>query len=248
MERTKLNFIQKTCVSLTGKAMHQTNMIWPGARIGVATSGGADSFVLLQCLLLRQRIVPFPFEIMALHVNPGFNPIDHAPLLIWGQARGLSMHIAVSDFGPRAHSKENRKNSPCFFCSWHRRKLLFQLCREYRLTHLALGHTADDLVSTFLMNLLQTGRVEGLPPSQDFFHGSLKVVRPLILIEKKDILKAVKAWELPVWENQCPSAQKSRRSEMLPLLDKLTNGKSIQRKNFFNALKRWQLDLSSRII
>lgn len=248
MERIKLNFIQKTCVSLTGKAMHKTNMIWPGARIGVAASGGADSFALLQCLLLRQRIVPFPFEIMVLHINSGFDQSDHLPLLNWGKAKGLSMHIAVTDFGPRAHSEENRKNSPCFFCSWHRRKLLFKLCQEYRLTHLAFGHNADDLASTFFLNLLQTGRVEGMSPSQDFFKGQLRVIRPLILIEKRDILKAVKAWGLPVWKNQCPSANQSRRAEMLPILEKMTNGNSVHRKNIFNALKRWQLDLTTRTI
>ena len=51
-----------------GKAMQRTGMLWPGCRIGVAVSGGVDSFVLLKCLLIRQGIVPFHFEIMAIHV------------------------------------------------------------------------------------------------------------------------------------------------------------------------------------
>ncbi|MBQ7585720.1 MAG: hypothetical protein IJU40_05685 [Desulfovibrionaceae bacterium] len=60
--------------------MQQTEMLWPKARLGVAFSGGVDSFVLLKVLQIRQRIVPFPFELMVLHLNPGFDPLSHQNL------------------------------------------------------------------------------------------------------------------------------------------------------------------------
>ena len=83
LQRTKLNYAQKVCLGQCGKLMQKTGMLWPGARIGIALSGGVDSWVMLQVLLLRQRIVPFFFEIMVLHLNPGFDPENHAPLLKW---------------------------------------------------------------------------------------------------------------------------------------------------------------------
>ncbi len=81
MAREKYTYAQQVCIKSAGKTMQHTGMLYPGARIGVAVSGGMDSWVLLQVLRIRQRIVPFPFEIMALHVNPGFDPENHAPLL-----------------------------------------------------------------------------------------------------------------------------------------------------------------------
>ena len=63
MSREKLSFAQEACVRGVGKDMQQAGMLWPGCRVGVAVSGGVDSFVLLQCLRLRQRIVPFHFEL-----------------------------------------------------------------------------------------------------------------------------------------------------------------------------------------
>ena len=63
--REKRSYAQEVCVKSAGKAMQQTGMIWPGCRIGVAVSGGVDSFVLLKTLHIRQGIVPFRFEIMA---------------------------------------------------------------------------------------------------------------------------------------------------------------------------------------
>ena len=66
--REKRNFAQETCIRSMGKAMQQTGMLYPGCRVGVAVSGGVDSFVLLKCLRIRQGIVPFPFELLAIHL------------------------------------------------------------------------------------------------------------------------------------------------------------------------------------
>lgn len=238
----KLSFAQKKCVSTVGMLMQKTAMAGPGARIGVAASGGVDSFILLKTLIIRRAILPFPIEIMALHINPGFDPASHAPLVSWCQEHGISAHIELADHGPRAHSSENKKNSACFFCSMLRRKSLFDLCRAYNLTHLAFGHNADDLVNTFFMNVVQNGRVDGMNACEDFFGGRLKVVRPALFLEKSFIKTAARQWELPVWSNPCPSAGATRRSEIEAWLS-LETGKSKRiRNNVFGALKRYQAE------
>lgn len=237
-----LSYAQKKCISTIGMLMQKTQMLHPGARIGVAASGGVDSFTLLKALSIRRAIVPFPVEVMALHVNPGFDPESHLPLARFVEREGLSAHLELTDHGPRAHSDENRKNSPCFYCAMLRRKRLFDLCSQYRLTHLAFGHNADDLVVTFFMNVVQNGRVDGLSASEDFFGGRLKVVRPALLLEKSFMRAAARQWELPVWENACPSAGKTRRTEISDWLDlEFRKGKRI-RQNVFNALARFQLE------
>ncbi len=244
MSRISLSYQQERCVRLAGKLMQSTAMLHPGARVGVAVSGGMDSWVLLKVLQIRRRIVPFPFEIMVLHINPGFDPQSHEPLARWLEANGLPGHLELADHGPRAHSEENRKRSACFYCAMLRRKRLFELCRQYGLTHLAFGHNADDLVSTFMMNLCQTGRVEGMGMKESFFQGRLMVIRPLLLVEKKLIGRAVAQWGLPVWANPCPSAGRSRRSEIMQDVETLCIGHKMRRKNIFNALERWQLGIT----
>jgi len=238
----KLTYAQEVCVRAAGKAMQMTAMLEPGARVGVAVSGGVDSFVLLKVLQLRQRIVPFRFEIMALHLNPGFVPDNHAPLHDWLLKEGIAGHLEVTDYGPRGHSEENLRRSACFYCARLRRKRLFSLCAEYGLSHLAFGHNADDLVTTFMLNLIQTGRVEGMSMSEPFFQGKLRVIRPLLLVEKSDIVRAARQWDLPLWSNPCPSASSTRRADMMTALDTLCDGKKFGKRNVFNALTRWQLE------
>lgn len=246
MARLTFSYTQERCVRLAGKAMQHTNMITPGARVGVAVSGGMDSFALLKILQIRRRIVPFDFSLMALHINPGFAPQNHAPLLPWLAENGIAAHIETTDHGPRAHSEENRKRSTCFYCAMLRRKRLFELCRQYNLTHLAFGHNADDLVSSFMMNLCQTGRVEGMSMKEPFFGGLLTVIRPLLLIEKKLIKKAVAQWNLPLWSNPCPSASSTRRSEILEDVERLCEGHKARHANIFNGLGRWQLEIDMK--
>lgn len=242
MSRLSLSYHQEHCVRSAGKLMQVTEMVHPGARIGVAVSGGVDSWVLLKTLLIRQRIVPFPFEVMALHVNPGFDRHNHAPLIPWLSANGLSGHIEVSDHGARAHSEENRRRSPCFYCALLRRKSLFLMCQQYGLTHLAFGHTAEDLATSFLMNAFEAGNIMGMSMKEPFFEGRLTVIRPLLQVEKKYIIKAARQWDLPVWENPCPSAGKTSRKTLMDDLDTFCQGHKSRKRNFFNALGRWQLE------
>lgn len=244
--RKHFTFAQKRCIALTGKLMQNTDMIGPGARIGVAVSGGVDSWVLLNVLRLRQRIVPFKFEIMALHVNPGFDPENHAPLTDWLKQEGVSGHVEVTEHGLLAHSDVNKKRSACFFCAMLRRKRLFDLCSKYKLSHLAFGHNADDLATTFLLNLVQNGRVDGLRIKDDFFGGALSVIRPMLLVEKSLIIKAAKAWNLPIWKSDCPSAGSTRRSDMEDQLNALYRIHPKAKTNVLAGLCRWEFNLTVR--
>lgn len=240
MPREKYSYAQQVCIRSAGRAMQSTNMVGPGARVGIAVSGGMDSWALLKVMRIRQGIVPFTFEIMALHLNPGFDEKSHEPLRAWLEENAVEGRMELTDHGPRAHSGENRKKSACFYCAMLRRKRLFDLCRENGLTHLAFGHNAEDLVGNFFMNLLQTGRVSGMSMTEAFFDGGLQVIRPLLLVEKHYISKAVAKWELPVWSNPCPSAGNTRRSEITEEIADMIKGRKWMRRNIYNGIGRWQ--------
>lgn len=224
-----------------GKLMQNTGMLKPHARVGIAVSGGVDSFVLLKVMQLRRQITPFPFEIMAIHINAGFDPFCHAPLAAWLEKENIPYHAEVTEHGLLAHSEENRTKSPCYYCAFLRRKRLFELCREHNLSHLAFGHNADDLVSTFLLNLVQTGRIDGMSMCEPFFGGLLTVIRPLAMVEKQHIIKAAKLWELPIFSNPCPSANTTKRTDLLVKLDEFCKESQNGRRNVYQGIIRWQL-------
>lgn len=243
----RMNFVQKSVLGKTGLFMKETEQLFEGARVGIALSGGVDSMLMTKLLLLRRQIVPFPFELMALHVNPGFDPQCHAPLAQWCSGQGLAAHFEVMTIGPDAHSEKNRKKSPCFYCAWFRRKKLFELCTHYRLTHLAFGHTGDDLVATLFMNMTRTSKLQGMSGRSSYFEGRLRVIRPLLLLKKRDVIKAAAAWELPVHKNPCPSAGNSERTAVEERLKTMFPDRK-ERENVFRAVTRWQLDADRLIV
>ncbi len=54
----KLSYLQKSCIAKTSKLMATAEMLSPGARIGVAISGGVDSGVLLKILTIIKKEAP----------------------------------------------------------------------------------------------------------------------------------------------------------------------------------------------
>lgn len=238
MSRGKLSFAQQACVKKAGLLMQRLGALWPGCRVGAAVSGGADSMVLLKTLKIRQGITPFKFEIMALHVNPGFDREDHARLAEWLGQEGISGHIEIGSFGPEAHSEANASGSACFFCARQRRKRLFELCKSYNLTHLAFGHNAGDLLTSFMMNFFRNGRMQGMSASESFFNGGLQVIRPLLLVEKKYILKAARQWGLPIWPNACPTSGSSGRDQAAELAELINRELPGARRSMLGALFR----------
>ncbi|MBQ7739482.1 MAG: tRNA 2-thiocytidine biosynthesis protein TtcA [Desulfovibrionaceae bacterium] len=237
----KYSYAQEHCIRTVGKIMQKTEMLYPGAKVGVAISGGVDSFVLLKVLQIRQGIVPFHFDLLALHLNPGFDQANHAPLSRWLLDAGIASHLEVTDYGLQAHSDANLSNSTCFRCAWLRRKRLFNLAKQYHLTHLAFGHNADDLLQTFFLNLCQNGRVEGMSLKESFFGGKLSVIRPMLFVDKKTIIKAANQWQLPIVINICPSKDATKRTDIREKIKLLTGDNKAIYQTMSNAVQRFQL-------
>ena len=95
------------------------------------------------------------------------------------------------------------------------------------------------------MNLCRNGRVDGMSMNEPFFGGKLHLIRPLLLVEKKYIIKAAKQWELPLWANACPSAGNTARSDMSETLKALYGVAKDSRRCILNGLSRWQLEKNS---
>ncbi len=164
---------------------------------------------------------------------------SHRELLPWLARAGLAGHVEVGAYGPKIMA--GGEKGACFACARERRRRLFELCAKYGLTHLAIGHNADDLLATFLLNFCQNGRVAGMSLAEDFFGGSLRVIRPLLLVEKKTIHQAARQWRLPVWKNACPLSGKTARTRMEHVTEAIGGVIGGARRSMLNALMRWQL-------
>lgn len=218
-----------------GKAVHHYQLIEDGDRIAVGVSGGKDSMLLLWLLRERLARLPIRYELLALHVDPGFDSDSADRLEEYFQKEGFRYEIMRTDYGILAHGPENREN-PCFLCSRLRRAALFTRAKEAGCRKIALGHNQDDFIETFFINVCYSGQVAAMLPKQPFFGGEIVVIRPLALVPAAKVERARMRLNLPVIPNACPSSKGNKRQEIRDLLDGLCRKNAKVRGNIFHAM------------
>ncbi|WP_457553583.1 ATP-binding protein [Desulfobacula sp.] len=225
-----------------GKAIHDWDMILENEAILVGVSGGKDSLVLLDRLFAFQKKAPVRFDILPVHIDAGFEGSFTEELgQFVADTYYAPLQIEYKEYGVLAHSDKNREN-PCFLCSRLRRKRLFEIAREKGCKKIALGHNKDDIIETLFINICYAGRIGTMKPRQSFFNGVLDIIRPMSYVEKKEITALAQVLNLPVFKNTCPSADKTKRSEIRQLLETLYAHNKHIKGNIFRAMGNVALD------
>jgi tRNA 2-thiocytidine biosynthesis protein TtcA len=227
--------LEKRVGHFLGKAIHDWKMIEDKDRILVGVSGGKDSQALLHLLFSLQKRAPVKFEIFPVHIDPGFEAPFVNELKEYVETNFYPLRVETTDFGVRAHSKENRKN-PCFLCARLRRNRLFKIARQLGCKRIALGHNKDDIIETLFINICYAGKIGTMKPRQSFFDGKLDIIRPMAYVEKKDILLFSKNMGFPDFINNCPSANKTKRDEIRQMLETLYKQNNNIKGNIFRAM------------
>jgi len=224
-----------------GKAIHRYGLIQDGDRILVGVSGGKDSLTLLRLLQERRTRVPIDYELVAVHIDLGFDSGRAEILKGYFEAQGIPYHFEFTEIGRRANSPENREN-PCFLCSWERRKQLFRLAHQLRCNKVALGHHKDDIIETLLLNIFYSGEISTMLPLQTLFRGKITLIRPLALLEEKKIKRFALEMDLPFGPSGCPSSGKTKRKEIKELIEAVQMKNHRVKGNIFRSLSNVKLD------
>ena len=239
------------------KACADYGLIADGDHVLVGLSGGKDSLALVEFLGKRAQVYVPRFKVTAVHVRvkerdyhsdlsylEDFCARVRVPLIIRdteiGGARFASgLENAASGYSLEVKGKEKH---PCFLCSWYRRKALFDVAQELGCNKIALGHHKDDLVETLLMNLIFQGSVATIPPLLQMEKMPIEMIRPLCLIEEKEIQEYA---ELSGYEKQvklCPLEKVSNRAEVKRLLAQLEGLNPNVRDSIWGAMENIKSD------
>jgi len=221
-----------------GRAIMDYKMLCEGDKIAVAVSGGKDSLTLLRVLNDRRKFVPIKYDILAVHIDLGYPRSYAKPLERYFKKAGIKYHIEKVDVLRRTKPKD----ISCFWCSWNRRKALFETAVRFGCTKVALGHHKDDIIETILLNLFFQGEISAMSPKQELFGGKIILIRPLAYVEEYTIKRFAKLEKLPHQACVCPRSITSSRTRIANIIRQLKKVCPDVKTNIFRSVKRIKED------
>ncbi len=228
-------------LSTMRQAIEKYNMIEEGDKIAVCLSGGKDSTTLLMALKNLQIFYPKKFDLIAITINPGFDFFNIKYI------EDLCKKVDVPLIIEESHIKEivfdirNEKN-PCSLCANLRRGIINSIAIKEGCNKIALGHNKEDVLETFFLNLLYTGKIHTFSPVSYMDRTKITVIRPLIYTEEKEIKRFMKKIGIEPMEKACPMDGVSKRENMKELINNFQKEIPQIKANLLGAIKRSGID------
>jgi tRNA 2-thiocytidine biosynthesis protein TtcA len=210
-------FFKKTNASeivkkLVVKTVCERSLINEGDRILIAVSGGKDSSVLSWALSAIKPALKINYELAGFHISTDFCACCKKTALCkkleeWG--------IPFTDlFIPVIGRLKEGEKMNCYWCSTQRRTELLKFAVENSFNKIALGHHLDDIIETFFMNLCSKGALLAMPIQLKYRKYPVSLIRPLALLEEKQIISCASEQNILKNACTCPYGQNSKRRDM----------------------------------
>lgn len=222
------------------KCIREYALINDGDSVLIGLSGGKDSLALTELLARRSRIFAPKFGLKALHVRIEGVGYDSDTDYLKSFCDGFGIEFFVKSC--KVDFSGDKRKSPCFLCSWYRRKMLFDFAKESGCNRIALGHHRDDIIATLLMNMSFQGSFSTMPPLLRMDRFDMCIIRPLALVDECDIAEFASFNGYRVQNKRCPFERSGYRKEIQDIVNRLSEMNPNVKSNIWGAMENIQRD------
>lgn len=225
-------------------------MLDPDDKIAIAISGGKDSLALSSILSRIEEGYPRS-ELVGITIDEGIGGYRVEAVEIASEfCRKIGIEFTTRSFKElygydldeivRAKGDEL---SPCSYCGVLRRKALNVLAREMGADKLATAHTLDDVVQTFLLNVVHgnVDRISRVSPTTTIDHPKfVRRIKPLFEMPERELSLYAHLKSIPFQSSVCPYATLSLRGDIRSLMNRLDTRHPGIKFNLFRSFLRIQ--------
>ncbi|MEJ7623528.1 MAG: tRNA 2-thiocytidine(32) synthetase TtcA [Pyrinomonadaceae bacterium] len=230
--KTKQRLLKKM-----GRAIADFSMIAEGDRVMVCLSGGKDSYTMLDLLLDVHKRAPINFEIVAVNLDQKQPDFPEHVLPDYLTELGVAYRIVEEDTFSIVTEHIPEGKTYCSLCSRLRRGILYTTAVEMGCTKIALGHHADDILATFLMNLFYVGQLKAMPPILRSDDGRNTIIRPLAYCQESEIQRYSDEMAFPIIPcNLCGSQPNLKRARVKRLITEMEKETPYIRQTMMTAM------------
>jgi tRNA 2-thiocytidine biosynthesis protein TtcA len=223
------------------KATVERKLIEEGDRILIGCSGGKDSTVLAWALSSIRPALKINYELAAIHIASDFDGCS-AESVLASRIRGWDIPFTELFVPVVGRLKEGRKMN-CYWCSTQRRTELLNYAMEHGFNKIALGHHLDDILETFMMNMMNKGELLAMPIRLKYSKYPVSLIRPLAYLEERQIIEYADETGILKTACTCPYGIKSARRDVRNRIRDLTDGSGAAKRRMLEALSSGAKDL-----
>lgn len=227
----------------TAKTISKYNMIRNDELVCVAVSGGKDSLALLQ--ILSKMSETHNFRIQPITIDEGIPDYRNEALKIvrkfctklnlehqvysYKELFGLTLDEALQ-------RREGQKITSCSICGTLRRRAIDHAAKDIGADVIATAHNLDDMLQTFLINMLsgETDKIGWMDP--DSSNKVLHKIKPFCEIYESEIVFYAFLNDIPFQSEPCPHMNEGVRTEIREFLNSLENKHSGIKNNLYKTV------------
>ena len=142
--------------------------------------------LMAKLMQLLQRYSLFPFEVVFLVMDPGYNETNRRKI----EANAQLLHIPITIFETNIFNLADKAEKyPCYHCARMRRGHLYKKARELGCNKIALGHHLNDVIETVVMGMCYSAEIQCMPPKlHSKNYPGMELIRPLYAVYEHDIV------------------------------------------------------------
>ena len=225
------------------RACQEFDLIADGDKIAVGVSGGKDSLVMLEALARMRQFSEFNYTIHAITMDPRFfgQDGDFSPVQRFCERLDVPFTLIKTDIYEVVFDIRKEKN-PCSLCAKMRRGALHNAAIAENCNKIALAHSFDDVIETFIMNLHKEGRIGCFAPKSYLSRKDITMIRPLVLVPEATIIGTAKKNNYEIIKSPCPIDKTTERAKTKQFLQQMEYEDKGFKNRIFTALRKSGVD------